>query len=380
MPKISKAEHLLLLTNIGTSNTSFFRKQALRSHPDKVKNAEEIFKSFNAFKEISQTPSSNVTYSGPKKLAHTYLSMMGPFDQQKSATVKITVAPLCYNKPEIRENIKQLYDLSNEQLEAVSQKLEQHILLFLQNILTMMKPSDAARVLLSHKLLEKDLILLLQNAEQNDTLSQAINELNTIPRASYSQFDSDIQTHLQKATSLINLFQQNPTFQNAVFKIYMHMAYVHTEPETVWQRYKKPIANGINIALKIPLVLLDAIFIIAIIGILSGIPLFFCSGLPAYLLGFLTLQWRVCSLLMWASLGLGMYTYKDTLKIAIDYVIALHNDLSNYLISNAQKIDNAIETKFDVKFFATDLAASFDQVQRLHSDIEACTSTTASSL
>jgi hypothetical protein len=366
--QLNKEEHIELLGTIGSINKSsrFFRKRALQLHPDKNQdnpNATPQFKLLNNFKEICNNPSRFVKYGEEQQsISKQYTSTYGPNEQQWSTTSTVSVNLILYNDQNLLETIKMLYGLDDEQIKNISQKLNNYLFSFMQNIFYVQQATSFEKILFSHKMPDKDLMLLLKNDHlATDDISPLLNLINTLkimpPHPNYYNFNADVNNHVDKVINVINLFQANNIFHANLLQIFLHLAYTHKEEQqkSFWSGYKKGIVELLDMVLKIPIYVFDLSFEVAFF-------LFFGMIMPIFLASWLSAASGLPLIICILAAG-AIY-----ISAIIEYGIFIHNffDAKTELCALCSEfIDESLEKAFDVKFFATELATLSYDIQKM---------------
>lgn len=338
---LEKAEHILLLGEIGTTDHKFYRKMARMMHPDKNRinpAAQSEFVLLAKFKEIYSNPADFASTGSTRTISRKYFATDGNKEYSSKATISSNLHS-CTN-PDLLAIIKILYDLSDQQMEHICQKLDNDLIDFMQHIFN----TGAQCVFSEDKLPDKDLMVLLKNSklEPDNTLTDSIKNLGAqlSPSSSSIQlFKNSFNHHLGLASGVVSLYTASKIFHANLLQILLHLAYTHKEEQQkgFWSRYKKDIIELLGVVLKAPISLLVfSLVLILILFIFIYMPIAYLAAIA----------------------GVIPMHYVD--KPGNCILEILHQS-----VSSKQFIDESLEKTFNVKFFATKLAESAYNVQEI---------------
>ena len=355
------------ILGIGDPNEikKFKHKTVLAYHPDKKKSEKEkllytpLFKAIDNAVKMDEDPSSAMEWF-TQAVEHKYSAEKTTEDITYTKTFDQTFTiplPIINQSDNLLNNVlKEMYQLTDEDLVRADQQHKDYLTAFVTNILTMKKPSPFSRMFLSNKQIENDLLFLV-NETQNDELIQQVNLLK-LYQINYDSFDSDGQGHTAFFCKFITEYLKKNEFKSNMYKIYLNIACKNSalkseELKIHWLYKQQTYADLAAILLKSPvwlaLCMTGFVTVCAII-----VPLLLLGTAPIALFNLcVSSSIATAAMLGWAaSIAIGVYFEINPFEIII-------SPITPY----ATFIDRLVNSIFTTKpCYTTELANSLSDL------------------
>jgi len=328
------------------------RAFSLKYHPDKNKtpHAQKNFQALGNFFEILQAPHESMSLSSKYiYVGHVYAA--DAFFESGKCKCLVSRLPIPSMNTDFKDALQQIYDLSEDDLKQVEARFEEQLRHFYRQIFSMKKQKGFGDVLDTFESIDKDL-LYLTDRNKHDALKEKIEELKSL-RPQYDRFEDGCRKHNDETSSFIkDHLLEDDVFKKHIALIYLRSAFEFKEEQTHFLLKKKTYAYFLDGLLKVPLVLLEMLWLEMLVLLLA-----FYILTPVFLLlamstAELALTSGVFSLLAWSlplimNLGFGIGPNFNVFEII--------NVFSEYAtLPIARYVDGLVEMLFDVKFFGSE--------------------------
>lgn len=339
----------------------FKRKVWLAYHPDKRKVAADkeiyqpLFLAINDAIKMDEDPASAMelfTHTVKHKYYVEKTIGMKIYSSSSDVPFNFTL-PIVKQADNLLMNIlKEIYQLTNEDLERANQTYKDYLTSFVEKVLATKKPSPFAQMFMSNKQLENDLFFLINETQDNDLIQQ-INLLK-LHQINFDRFESDIDIHTDIFCKLMSEYLQKNEFKSNLYKIYLNIAFKNSEfkqdeAQVHWLYKRQTYADFTAILLKSPVAL--ALFMV---GIATALAIF----MPILILSIAPVE--LIQLCMSSSIATGvMLAWAASIAIGVYFKIDLLEIFERPITPYATFIDRVVDSIFATKpCYTTELANS----------------------